>query len=569
MNIQPSTLEKNYLANVMLFMDSVETVCTFILVNRKCADVCNYLRVNPPLKRKSGLGDTFNSRLTKLTFALFPHIQTIQGTISELEEYSYLLDPIENIILLDMPEEMYRLFPFKNKIVEVNGRVFSDKVDFSTFPKLKKVCLEMCSFALHFPNKLQKLDLLHIKQHSCCQELYVLEKYEFVDHIILEIPETTPQDVVDRLASFATLATTTWHPKLDFRIVVLHKNDISFVPSQEITSNALYILNKRNYTIGMSVNCTETDTGNVNVNLSDCTQLNELKIVYDNVHKTTVVFPVPSNNTTSLGKLCLVAKEKKVFNPNFVTKLALCLTKDVCASLTELSLKKCSTDILSALINLKRLRLDTIQFSSNISPFTTISYLSLERCRMAQNGFKAFYPSSLKKLEVFNCDEHIIKHINDLSGSTLLDTLSVSGRSNESKKIDLERFGGIHSLYILQTTFKKYPIHLNHLKIGCFDNCKLDFKSLRKIETLLVSKCFNISLSLNPNIQQLIFEGCQPLILNLNQLEGVKSVKINSTAKINFDFIPKTITSLFVLPSTNIDFNRLKRFPFLNPVNIN
>ena len=87
-------LEKIYLLNVLLYIDSIESVKTFISINKKCQEVSTMLRLytkrRPTDSSPSSIKIIPNNLLT-----LFPKIQTIECSDNDIIEQKEIINKIE------------------------------------------------------------------------------------------------------------------------------------------------------------------------------------------------------------------------------------------------------------------------------------------------------------------------------------------------------------------------------------------------------------------------------------------------------------------------------------------
>ena len=97
---QPKQLEKVYLLNVLLYIDSLESIKKFILINKKCEDVSRMLRLYTPRRDKDS--DSKDHKIIpRNLFTLFPMIETIQCDEYQMSSFQYR-NKMENITFIDL-----------------------------------------------------------------------------------------------------------------------------------------------------------------------------------------------------------------------------------------------------------------------------------------------------------------------------------------------------------------------------------------------------------------------------------------------------------------------------------
>ena len=91
-------LEKVYLLNVLLYIDSLESVKKFITINKKCKEVSTMLRLYTK-RRRCDYDLSYEKIIPYNLFTIFPTIQTIVCDEIELREYSEIMKRVTFIHL--------------------------------------------------------------------------------------------------------------------------------------------------------------------------------------------------------------------------------------------------------------------------------------------------------------------------------------------------------------------------------------------------------------------------------------------------------------------------------------
>ncbi|ELP84285.1 hypothetical protein EIN_065600 [Entamoeba invadens IP1] len=158
-------LEKVYLANVLLYFTSSADVVTFSCISKKCQDVLGFIRITPSFIHNSDELATAAKNFF-MQFKLFPNLETVvcnryyfTGFIKE-QVVSVVM---KNMNLYDMPKEL------QTRVTSSTFSISCSTVDFSQFPELKRICLDIYSlphFADYFTEKDRHFDFLRIKVHN-------------------------------------------------------------------------------------------------------------------------------------------------------------------------------------------------------------------------------------------------------------------------------------------------------------------------------------------------------------------------------------------------------------------
>ncbi|ELP86761.1 hypothetical protein EIN_308770 [Entamoeba invadens IP1] len=150
------SLEKVFIANVVMYIDTIETALLLIQVNKKCKDALEILHINPGFANKLSLNQKLKEddlfeyfRVLSKEISLFPHIQTFVlqqrqnvflGCLPYLPKESQLVMKLAGYVSLEeILSENYLM-----RIVEVDLMFHSD-LQLTVLINLKKVRLTTLS----------------------------------------------------------------------------------------------------------------------------------------------------------------------------------------------------------------------------------------------------------------------------------------------------------------------------------------------------------------------------------------------------------------------------------------
>ena len=180
----PVRLESVYLANVLLYINAVETIMAFPFVSRNCYEATLTLKMNPVAFSKSP------GQILKL----FPNINTmVVDELSSFDERDELPDTVTALVVgfLHFEGLSEKQLRFADRVVEIQGFNSTDKhpTDFSIFPNLKRLTLAFDLEKLVLPT--HKLKRLTVRWERTSTGLNFLFPSEWAEHTIVtyRLPE--------------------------------------------------------------------------------------------------------------------------------------------------------------------------------------------------------------------------------------------------------------------------------------------------------------------------------------------------------------------------------------------
>ena len=154
-------LEPFFLANILLYFDSTQTIKQFELINKKCQEAIKIIKVNQLYQyieenQEKKLKQTTNVSINEIQqeykrlqsldeeLKIFSNIQTIRGNAKTLQQRKEYLDEFKRIWIDNCIVDNH-YFPFeeyKHKITKLNITIKSSLIiDFSQFKRLRRITL--------------------------------------------------------------------------------------------------------------------------------------------------------------------------------------------------------------------------------------------------------------------------------------------------------------------------------------------------------------------------------------------------------------------------------------------
>ncbi|KAL7711467.1 LRR containing protein [Entamoeba marina] len=239
-----SLLEKIYLANVVLYLDTLDDAENFTIINKKCKDATEILRINPGyhVKKQNGMTKGYDhykfmeyiSFLKELT--LFPNLETVR---IKQEYIPYLPEFTQNVRIHYFDTSLACPDLWKDIIVELKLYCNGNALDLSQFPFLRKVSFisinHITSMKQFFTQKDKHFNNVTIKieQQGLFDEEFLnnLEQYDF-DRVVLKFIHCNNKlqiaSSIPNIFTNATLCTDQWYNTIDDRVVVLRTFNYSF-----------------------------------------------------------------------------------------------------------------------------------------------------------------------------------------------------------------------------------------------------------------------------------------------------------------------------------------------------
>ncbi|KAL7716000.1 Leucine-rich repeat containing protein [Entamoeba marina] len=423
-------LEKVYLANVLLYINSTEDVIKFIQMNKKCQDVPKMLKLLIMLEKKSlkdkpgyfynendcigDMKDTFNMAFSNNFFKLFPNVETVEIFAYELYALKNI-NKIKQIRLRNLPKDRTILDNYLNTITEIKCYLTDPitPLNFSMFPNLQKCNITWgynanIPFEILFPDTNQFLKMIFIQINDDINVLKGLEKYKNFNKIIVHIygissfNEEDDIQFINHLKSIATVVTQDISLQNFKNYIFYDEYRSNSITETDCTIELLQQLQKQYYFEQIHVStCYDYNKEQVTtIDFSKQTQLTSISI---NSKYSTIQLPNEPNNLVDFS-----TKGTPFVNdlPTSLTSLSISHVREFknqlkLPNLLELEISKSNNSFFSTLTTLTSLSCCGIMFTKSISYLTNIYCLELVDC--SKEGIQSFYPSSLKHLRLEEC----------------------------------------------------------------------------------------------------------------------------------------------------------------------
>ena len=188
-------LEKVYLLNVLLYIDSLESVKKFITINKKCQEVSTMLRLYTKRRKYDSDSKENEKIIPKNLFTLFPMIQTIECDCYDISNNEEIM---KNVTFIDLTSRSWRDEEIEEEIREkVRTLKISEHAIYSnTLPLIQLypncrtiVTAQKLEFKKIIGTDISvKLDKLIVKSKGYHEEFEELKKYTNIEEKVL-IPE--------------------------------------------------------------------------------------------------------------------------------------------------------------------------------------------------------------------------------------------------------------------------------------------------------------------------------------------------------------------------------------------
>ncbi|KAL7712674.1 Uncharacterized protein QTN25_009689 [Entamoeba marina] len=540
-------LEKIYLANVVMFIDTLETAQKFTLINKKTKDAAEMLRINPSYTSQLLIDDPSYEAIKPSLFAreleLFPCLETVRIRYFSPFILNFIPKHVQRIVINDLvdADQIKSLQTFKERIVEMNIFSYDEPVDFSQFPNLKRLTLKVHlsdsnSLFKYFCSKTQRLDYVRIIFLNRVDVDFLKQHLDYaIFKLVVEESKTKIDKLLDIPNPFRRLSfcTKQWRNDLNDNVIITgtHWN---YDPNPKFL-----VLLQQYFIANITVN------SNGSIDLSTFNSINNVKLVGTNGDLTCTL---PSSVTS----LTCEKKCRKVVGEFKLKELELIQNSTELPSLgsiTKLTLNKTKLENLKVFFNIEELNL----YEANLQklPFPKLTTLSINSCTLPNTvstltnlinlkfyGIKDkgkipnvsnFYSPSIQSL---TCDSGYLPKQMDVTSLTL-NKMNYYGNSNDKKE------------------FLKNYTNLQNLSISCYDNLK---------NTEFPSSLTRLKLVLPPSYGEII-ESDWSKFTNIQ----VMSLEAN-----NFKVrLPLSLKSLTLIRSINIELTNIDKLHLVNFVLMN
>ncbi|KAL7717978.1 Uncharacterized protein QTN25_004677 [Entamoeba marina] len=573
-----TTLELPFLANVLLYIDSIQDMINLLLVNKKCREAPLMLRTNPQLNRRLNkdtcpfdLVKTYrkelNGRFEIRSLQIFSKIKTVALTGDELEYYKSDIKHIPQIALRSLPCPD-NLSLFQGCIVEFNGEI-KNPINMSVFTKLR-ICrltlLEDIPLIKIFPNKKQKLDLLRLsinfiyKSTNLCQ----LEQFRDFSKKIVQIDKQSIANANKILAtplihSFATVVHNipffrspnalylgitisipydTFQPLQQFIIQEMeqkHIHDIYLEYPRKYNTDV--ILDLREMSQIHSISSTRLPVLSPDtlqqISPNQWKNINTFKKNSLHVFNETDTFVIPSTVTS------LVSYDS---NPSWDTTL----------NIIKGHFKNGIPDLIFEATRLTKLHIKNCDIDDSFEPFTSIVDLKFSFCSYSGSP-QSIYPTSLKKLSICECSDWPIVIDSNIS----LTSLNISSSwpiemdwdyyfnnvDGKTKQCSLGHLTTLVSLTVDAYRVESFPPSLEILNLSQVMYKNVSLTHLTCLQTVNVSQCDGCHFEFPTCLKNLCFAKSLSIIEDVGCL-NLSDIEIFDSEGLSYQCFQKTYTRI-------------------------
>ncbi|KAL7718765.1 Uncharacterized protein QTN25_003722 [Entamoeba marina] len=557
-------LEGIYLANVVMFIDTLETAQKFTLINKKSKDAAEMLRINPSYTSQLLIDDPSYEAIKPSLFAheleLFPNLETVRIRYFSPFILNFIPKHVQRIVINDLvdADQIVSLQAFKERIVEMNIFSYDEPIDFSQFPNLKRLTLKVHlsdfnSLSKYFCSKTQRIDFVRINFLNRVDIDFLKQHLDYaIFKLVIEESKVSIDELLDIPNPFRRLSfcTKQWRNTLNDNVIITgtHWN---------YDPNPKFLLSLQQYFIAnITVDSKES------INLDSFNSINNVKLVGTN-NQLTCTLPSSVTSLTYEKDCSRVDGEFKLKqlelienfqnHPSFesITKLTISKTKlddlKVFNNIKELYLSGVMQVELPfpKLTKLTKLTLDSCTLPSTISMLTNLIDLRIDINSNNTIDVSNFYPSSIQSLI---CNSNYLSQHMNITSLSIAD--SYYYRSSPENYGYLKNYTNLQHLTLSSTASHNivFPTSLTKLKLSCGDaydrNLCYDCSRFTNLQVMIL-EANNLNVKLPTSLKSLTL--CRSInvnIMNINELHLVNFVSMNS--KFNLKLINNDLKRLFI-----------------------
>ncbi|KAL7713174.1 Leucine-rich repeat containing protein [Entamoeba marina] len=521
-------LQSVYLAVVVRYINSIDTLSKFSCINSKCYDVMNIIKVNPFLCCSSDEYSLFNNLQRCIQFQkelkIFSSIQTItidSTLIPYLKQtlHKYLLRITSCDVTL-----LFQLSKLYNNITELTITVTTptNMPNFSQYPLLRKLRIqfecEIPNWGKLFPFLLQHIYYLFIQtQHIDLHFLTTLHLRNFDKVVVLTNKKNIIKlSSIQNIFTSMTLCCDEWSDIFDNKVIILHKT----IPQWITQNKCLDVYMKLYYPSSLNV-LTDCYTNQI-IDLSQYPQIK--KMLYSIEDYKVPNTPIKNLTLKSFdGDLVLSQRTTKlklinsdILNFNTTTQLK-------CLHLEESSIKQ---DLIN-FCSLSKLTLTFCHFEQSVQFPRNVNVISIDNCSVTSSSH-VLYSNVLNSLSIISSDNFITNLPLSLTYLMLYDTKVIP---------NLTHYSSLKFLKLCGINIFDQPLPQSLTQLILFNiHCDLDVSMCTCLQLLGISDCQHISIVLPSMVKCLMIENTD--------------IEINNKKKITIEELYIDFTKQF-LPQQN------------------
>ncbi|ELP95025.1 hypothetical protein EIN_252590 [Entamoeba invadens IP1] len=558
-------LEKVFLANVILYVDCLDTVKLFSQVSKKCQEVLLILKVNPIFPRKNtpsttSLCNVFSNdkidlvKRIKSELKLFPNLQTYQFSSGMFSMGLLRILPkhIKNIVIglstINSPDIFSE--EDKAKIVSMSV-VSSEPFDLSQFPNLRRVSLviDEDDYISCFTDKTHHFDFVKVKLSEPNSLPFLIQADKMpIDRMVVvfdcDVELGKAIKNIPHISQKFYLTMEYMYETMPLHVTPLYTDGMFEVDQVEAFDTGVLkrVLPTKVYFIGKNGG---------EIDLRAFTDLKSVK--YEEKSK----FCLPSGitqlqvdepPTQVLPNLLEMSVEKYDGNLSVPSTLRRLELRECNIQMTDknLSVKMCgmsrtSFDQVTMLEGLQELMMDNMDISVSLDCLKDLTSVDMSVVKI-NCDIEKYYPSNLKNLV---CGPGQLK-----SGLSIEELFMCS--ANES---DLVKLASLHNL----KTFQACRVHFDFLKMELptslrrflvtttdGNGCSVDLRKYEQLQWISFASSSQLKVLLPTKLPKLSVEYCEGVVIeNIQDIE-LKELTLNNQKGINLDNIRNTLSWLYL-----------------------
>ncbi|KAL7717335.1 Leucine-rich repeat containing protein [Entamoeba marina] len=567
-----SKLEIFYLANVMLYFDSCESVVKFCQINKKCDEVRKMLRITPNIRRLTldstdksfnkmdilfYMKRSLNEYLSTKYSDLFPNINTVVVEGKEIEQYYKELIHIDNVILYDLPRDMNLMEPFFDRIVEFNW-VYNNTTYFQLHNfKFMKICrIDCCcndiDIKILFPEQNQRLKLLRFSNVVDYSNLMPLEHYQNIDNIVIDVDNEINHSDIKSLSLFAKLCAKSFNSSKP-NIISLQDNKLSVEIIEKPSNHLFKVLNQQYYPFKLELHTIPYD------------ELQDDLLQFPQLQRIDIQNILNENQNDNII-------QQQISLPTKISSLSVCQSSPVIDNIAQLPLKKLyfkdiSMNILTNCHSLTKLTLIYVNLTQPLSMLTHLVDISFDCCKNKLSKDITIYPSSLKNLHIANCKYWPYSQLIQLNELTSL--LISDHRVNHYTSLNLGCLSTLKRLCLNNVLPNVLPTAITQVIIENIGGKTIDLKGCSSLKQCCIGNSLNVSARVPTTLTSLYLSASTIQIEN-GDIIKLKELHLSECNNHNFEqYNLQNITKLSIFPFEEQYSEQLKLFTNLSPSNFN
>ncbi|EMD43070.1 Hypothetical protein EHI5A_208040 [Entamoeba histolytica KU27] len=607
-------LEKVYLANVILYADSLETVKKFIQINKKCDDVRKMIRKAPNLFRKTInreeycfnkwdgifiMKRTINEYLAQIAREVFPNINTLILEGGEVPRYISQLDSIDRITLYDPPFDLTLMEKIEDCIVEFIWNY--SPVSLVNIGKMKllkrcKIDIGRQKFDINsvFSNKQQHLKILRLSNIGNYKEIEEFKEYKNIERVIIEIDDDTKEEYIEQMSKYAVLVSDQWYSQLNKNVIVMMDKKFHLQIKEKPNVETLEFIQQNYLPYKMIIDADYYDGiqtqfklfDNVmkltlNVEIDPQEEVDQDDIMQRRMDRINGIERSDDDDFVEeteeqkeererLHKLEIERRKHSIILPQHLTSITIndmtpYFHQTLSITLKELTTSNIPIDFIYQLTSLTKINISNTNITQSLKSLEKLIDITFNLCVDECSEF--ICPHSVECLKLYNCRNWKFQELSHLK---LLDKLMIyDARPNVLSTLQLNEATSVKKLYLNNVITASMPTSLTCLIIGSAGNKAIDMTKYLQLKDVCIENSNQVRVKLPLSIKSLYLYCSSIRIFNKNDIQ-LKELHLEDCEDINFEsFNLNHVTKLSLLPFDEEYLEYLEQFPVLEEKNFN